>query len=100
MPPPPRPDRPIRWRSRPALLLAGRLAAGILAAHLAPAVGFWGWIAAATAAAPVAVAATRSARRRLVSLGAFTATLALGVALTALGGARMAEWQQLPGDHV
>ena len=39
-------------------------------------------------------------RTRLVSLAGLVATIALGIACTALGGARMAEWQHLPGDDL
>ena len=46
-----RADRPIDWRSRPALLLAGCLAAGILGARLVPELGFWSWMGLATGAA-------------------------------------------------
>ncbi|MEP0547263.1 MAG: DNA internalization-related competence protein ComEC/Rec2 [Rhodothermales bacterium] len=100
MPPPPRPDRPIRWRARPALLVAGCFAAGIVAARFAPAVGFWEWVGVAGAAALVTVVATVGSRARLVSLAGLIATVGLGVAITALGGAHLAAWQQLPSDHV
>lgn len=95
-----RPDAPLRWRSRPALLLAGCLAVGILAARLVPAVGFWGWVAVAAGGVLLVAAANGWRQRRLVSLGTLTATLALGVTVMGLGGARLAEWRTLPADHV
>ncbi len=82
------------------LLVAGCFAAGILGAHLAPAVGFWGWLSVAGSAALVTVAALLWSRMRLVSLGRLLATVGLGVACTALGGAYLAAWQALPNDHV
>ncbi|MEM1042980.1 MAG: DNA internalization-related competence protein ComEC/Rec2 [Bacteroidota bacterium] len=94
------PSHPIRWRSRPALGIAVCFAAGIAAADLAPGVGLWTWAGIAVGAALVTVAAVGWARRRLVSLGALAATLGLGVALTALGGAWLSAWQDLPADHL
>ncbi len=92
--------RPFDWRSRPALGVAACFAVGIVGAEAAPGLGFWTWAAVFVAAAVVVLAGTVWARRRLVSLGALAATLGLGVALTALGGARLAAWQHLPADHV
>ncbi len=100
MPSPLRPDHPIRWTSRPALLVAGCFAAGTLTTHLTPAVGFWAWVGVAATATVITVVGMLWARGRLVSLGGLAATLGLGVLLTAVGGVRMAEWRQLPADHV
>ncbi len=93
-------DHPIRWRSRPALGVAGCFALGIGGAHVASGVGFWTWVGIAAGAALVTVASVGWARRRLVSLGSLAATLGLGIALTALGGAWLSAWQQLPADHI
>ncbi len=94
------PDRPIDWRSRPALGVAVCFALGIVGAHAVPGVGFWGWAGVAVGGMLFAAAATAWARRRLVSLKALAVTLGVGVALTALGGARLAGWQQRPADHI
>lgn len=93
-------DRPIDWRSRPALLLAGCLASGILATHLAPQIGFRAWSGIAAGAAACVLAATLWQRRRLVSLGRLVATLGIGVVCVSAGGARMAAWRALPAGHL
>ena len=43
--------RPIRWRARPALLVAGGVALGIAVAYYAPGVSVAEWLAVASAAA-------------------------------------------------
>jgi competence protein ComEC len=94
------PDRPIQWRARPLLLAAGCVSFGIVVATRLPDVGYFGWAGMAVAGALVAALVAGLPRRRLVSLRPLGWTLALGIALAGLGGARTVLWHALPYDHV
>lgn len=87
---------PIRWRARPALLIAGCAAAGVMAAHLLPAVGVADWLGLAGGIAAVCLGAMAWRSRRLISLAPLTLTLGVGLLFVAVGGVRMAAWQAVP----
>ncbi len=97
---PPPPHRPIRWRARPALVLAGCLAAGVWSARALPSLSFVHWVAVVGTAAVVVGASGWWRGQRLVSLAPTGLTLGLGLLVVALGGVRMALWQDLPPDDV
>lgn len=92
--------RPIRWHARPALLVAGGVALGILTAQHAPSVSVAEWLAVASMVILGIVGAEWWRGRRLVSLAPLAGTLGVGVLWIALGGVRMAMWQAVPPDDV
>ncbi len=91
---------PIRWRARPALLTAGCVAAGIVAARAAPDLPPGAWLAIAGGAVAVVLAAGIGRRHRLVSLAPLAMTLGTALVFVAVGGARMAGWQAVPADDL
>jgi competence protein ComEC len=90
------PTHPIRWHARPALLMAGCVATGIVLAGAAPGVPVGAWMGTAAVAAAGCLGALAWRWRRLISLAPLALTLGVGVVLVALGGARMAMWQEVP----
>lgn len=94
------PPRPIHWRARPALLTAGCVAAGVLAAQAAPGLSVGGWLAIAGGAVGVCLGAMAWRSRRLVSLAPLAMTLGVGLVFLAVGGARMATWASVPASDL
>ncbi len=100
MRPPPLPDQPIRWRSRPLLLVAACFALGVGTAATTPEIGWTVWLGLGGGALGLAVGAALVRRQRIVTLRRLGLTVAVGLAFIALGGMRMAAWGTLPAGHV
>lgn len=95
-----RPHTAIRWNAYPASLLAGGFALGIWGAAEWIPLDVRAWTFVAIAGLALAGLALFWPRRRLVTLMPLGATLALGLAVVALGGARTASYQHTPPGHI
>jgi competence protein ComEC len=97
----PLPDRPTRLKlhTRPALVVAAAVAAGIaLETRLGLGLAVWAWLLAGAACTPVAIG--WGARGRLVTPVPFVRAVIGLTAAVAMGGARVAAWESAPPDDI
>lgn len=90
----------IQWFSYPALVASVLLGGGIVAASAAPAGPFPVWAFIAVLAVFAYGVAARHGERHLVSMAPLVQTLAAGLLIFAVGGARYALFEARPPHHV